>query len=330
MQKNTLQEQIYTEDEIDLKELFLTISKHKKLIIFFTFIITSLAAVYVYIKTPIYVASAIVEIGNYKQYNNCNSNSNSNSNRIVLDKVSKLSKELNILFIDMHKNDKNVDAKIVSINVPKKQKELLSIKAEGISNEIASKKIEEIIAYVQLKHKKILDDVKERNKFEIMNIESKIDNIKNKELSLLNSKIEYQKESLKNYIDNVAAIDKNVQKLQKKNPTLVALELMKKSDLLHYILEINLQISDLEEKKNNLEINTILDLEEKKNILTSMLLPHNYQNSHIVGSILTNDYPEKPKKKLILIVSFITGLILSIFLVFFLEFIRSIKEDEGH
>ena len=50
-----------------------------------------------------------------------------------------------------------------------------------------------------------------------------------------------------------------------------------------------------------------------------------------IGNIIIKDKPiNLPKKKLIVIVSFITGFILSIFLVFFLEFIRSIKEDEGH
>jgi uncharacterized protein involved in exopolysaccharide biosynthesis len=48
-----------------------------------------------------------------------------------------------------------------------------------------------------------------------------------------------------------------------------------------------------------------------------------------VGAILTNDYPAKPKKKLIIIVAFITGLILSVFLVFVIEFFRGFKENEG-
>ena len=46
-----------------------------------------------------------------------------------------------------------------------------------------------------------------------------------------------------------------------------------------------------------------------------------------IGNIIINDKPiNLLKKKLIIIVSFITGFILSIFLVFFLEFIRSFKE----
>ena len=66
----------------------------------------------------------------------------------------------------------------------------------------------------------------------------------------------------------------------------------------------------------------------RRNNLKTLLLPYNYKNTHIVNSILTDDKPVKPKKKLIVIVGFVTGFILSIFLVFMLEFIgrKDIKE----
>jgi len=50
--------------------------------------------------------------------------------------------------------------------------------------------------------------------------------------------------------------------------------------------------------------------------------PANIQNFHVVGDFVTKDHPAKPKKRLILAVAFITGLILSVFFVFFLEFIE--------
>jgi uncharacterized protein involved in exopolysaccharide biosynthesis len=63
--------------------------------------------------------------------------------------------------------------------------------------------------------------------------------------------------------------------------------------------------------------------------LKTRLLPYNYKNTHIVNNILTNDKPVKPKKKLIVIVGFVTGFILSIFLVFMLEVIGRINEKEN-
>ena len=49
--------------------------------------------------------------------------------------------------------------------------------------------------------------------------------------------------------------------------------------------------------------------------------------THVIGSISISEDPIKPKKKLIVVVAFITGLMLSIFLAFFLEFIQGVKRE---
>jgi len=52
-----------------------------------------------------------------------------------------------------------------------------------------------------------------------------------------------------------------------------------------------------------------------------------FTNTKKVGDISIGNEPiNKPKKKLIVAVSFVTGFILSIFLVFFVEFVRSFKD----
>jgi uncharacterized protein involved in exopolysaccharide biosynthesis len=87
-------------------------------------------------------------------------------------------------------------------------------------------------------------------------------------------------------------------------------------------------VESLKIKRDDLEIVQIAKLQENLTSMKALMKPYNYKNTEIVGEILTNDYPAKPKKKLIVIVAFITGLILSIFLVFFLEFIKGFKEEE--
>ena len=124
---------------------------------------------------------------------------NNNNNKVILENASQLSKELNVIFVDMHKNGINPPAKIIFISVPKKQKGFIEIKAEGLSNKLASQKIKEVVAYIQKKHKKILDDVSERRKFEISNIERKIKNIKNKKTALLTHKIQLHEKNLQKY-----------------------------------------------------------------------------------------------------------------------------------
>ena len=83
--------------------------------------------------------------------------------------------------------------------------------------------------------------------------------------------------------------------------------------LLNNISEIQSEIT-----KNEL---TITNLE-------NTLSPANTTLTHIIGTVKKSPNPIKPKKKLIITVAFITGLILSIFLVFLIEFIKSLKDEE--
>ena len=66
---------------------------------------------------------------------------------------------------------------------------------------------------------------------------------------------------------------------------------------------INLQTS---------ELNALLD---KKAILEFSLKPYNYQNTHIVAGIIAPDYPDRPKKLIILVMSIVLGLMVSVFAV---------------
>ena len=272
---------------------------------------------------------ALVEIGSYKICNNNNSDNNNNNNKFILDNASQLTKKLNILYIDMLKNSKDRVSKIGSISVPKNQDNFIEIRSFSISNNLAVKEVQKIINYIQKEHQKILDDVKQRKELEIKNIETKISNIKDKEIVLLQNKIDIQENNLKDYKSQIELINKNLSKIQNTNPSLAALKLMEKRDLLTFIANLNMQFIDMKNKKDNLETTIINDLIEKKNLVQSMLLPHNYKNSEVVGEIITNDHPIKPKKILIVIVAFITGLILSIFLAFFFEFIENKEGDNS-
>ena len=264
--KETASQKLQYEDEIDLRELFNTIVNNKKIIFLGTFIITVFAIIYVYSKTPIYEVKALIEIGSYKIDNN--------NNKIQIDNSSQLSRKLNILFIDIFKNEKDRISEITNISVPKKSKVFLSITAEAISNELAIDEINKVLSYVQNKHNISFDNIKSSKENSIKIIEKKLYNLK---------KIKKQISG-----DNV--------------PPSVLLE----------ILKLDERIDLLEDNKNN---------------LVEQLNSKNYTNSQIVGKIISNDYPAKPKKMLIVIVAFIIGLILSIFLVFFLEFIKGIKKD---
>lgn len=68
---NNTNNYIVQEDEIDLRELFKTLMKNKKIIIFTTFIITLTAIIYALMKNPvpIYQGKVLVEIGEIQNEN---------------------------------------------------------------------------------------------------------------------------------------------------------------------------------------------------------------------------------------------------------------------
>ena len=301
------------EDEIDLRELFKIIWDKKIFIILFTLVITVLATVYAYSKTPIYEAKALVEIGEYK-INNTTKNS--------VDDASVITRKLTTLFIDMEKNLKDKTSQISNISVVKGLKNFLEIKSESTSNEEAKNEILKVLTFVQNEHEKILDDVKKQKEMELRNIDLQIADIKSKSVALIDKKIENNIKNLKSLEEQLKQIDENLKKIDTLNPSLAALKLMEKRDITNSINTITIQNFELESKKDELLTTTLYKLEESKKIIELSLLPHNYKNTQIVGEIMTNDFPTKPKKKLIVAVAFVTGFIISIFLVFLFNFIK--------
>ena len=301
------------EDEIDLKELFKTIWAKKIFIVIFTLVVTILAGFYAYSKTPIYEAKALLEIGEYK-INNTTKNS--------VDDASTLEKKLSTLFVDMEKNLKDKTSEISNISVVKGLKNFLEIKSESTSNEEAKNEILKVLTFVQNEHEKILDDVKKQKEMELRNIDLQISDIKSKSVALIDKKIENNIKNLKSLEEQLKQVDENLKKIDSLNPSLAALKLMEKRDITNSINTITIQNFELESKKDELLTTTLYKLEESKQIAESLLLSHNYKNTQIVGEIMTNDFPTKPKKKLIVAVAFVTGFIISIFLVFLFNFIK--------
>ena len=296
------------EDEIDLKELFKTIWAKKIFIVIFTLVVTILAGFYAYSKTPIYEAKALLEIGEYKKN--------------PVDDAVALEKKLSTIFIDMEKNLKDKTSQISNISVVKGLKNFLEIKSESTSNEEAKNEILKVLTFVQNEHEKILDDVKKQKEMELRNIDLQISDIKSKSVDLIDKKIENNIKNLKSLEEQLKQIDENLKKIDTLNPSLAALKLMEKRDITNSINTITIQNFELESKKDELLTTTLYKLEESKKIIELSLLPHNYKNTQIVGEIMTNDFPTKPKKILIVSVAFVTGFIISIFLVFLFNFIK--------
>ena len=189
----------------------------------------------------------------------------------------------------------------------------------------------------------------------IKNLEEKINFFKVDQLKSLNKKIDFQQKKLKEYRASINKLYNTSKKST--NTASVTISSLQMVNYQTLVLNAQNKIEDLKISKIVLQRQTIPELEaKKKNLLAEtfrklqyeidVVLPtkklklkqtiedleykiseQNLQNSTLVGKYIVSDNPSKPKKKLILVVSFITGFLLSIFLVFFLEFIRGFKEE---
>ena len=168
MSQKIPEQNFYQEDEIDLKELFKILWAKKILIISITFIITLLAGIYAFNKTPIYEATALVEIGSYKFYNSVFiNNNNNNNNKIMLENSQDLSLKINLLF-----------PQVVSTN-PKKNNSFINLKSEDISSADAQKNIEKVLSYINKSHGELLT----KTKYELEKTQgNKVYNYKNSEI----------------------------------------------------------------------------------------------------------------------------------------------------
>ena len=315
-----MQEQKYIqEDEIDLREIFKSIFERKYFILIFTLIITILAIIYVNIKTPIYEAKAVIEIGSYK--------TESDEVRVV-DNLNEFSKKLSTIFIDLRKNDIEKESEITNISISKGMKNYIEISSQAISNDLALKEIEAVLSFTKDEHGKFLNDIKEKNKIQISNIDNSVKNLQ-EQIVNIDRKIELYEKNVINLEEQMKFVLESLKNINSLDPSIAALKLMEKRDISNDIISNKSQLFDLMIKKesiSNLEINKLI---ERKKILESLTLDYNIKNSDIIGKIQINDYPVKPKKTLVVVVSFVTGFILSIFIIFFMQFIQGLKKEEN-
>ena len=314
-----MQEQKYIqEDEIDLREIFKSIFERKYFILIFTLIITILAIIYVSIKTPIYEAKAVIEIGSYK--------TESDEVRVV-DNLNEFSKKLSTIFIDLRKDDIEKESEITNISISKGMKNYIEISSQAISNDLALKEIEAVLSFTKDEHGKFLNDIKEKNKIQISNIDNSVKNLQ-EQIVNIDRKIELYEKNVINLEEQMKFVLESLKNINSLDPSIAALKSMEKRDISNDIISNKSQLFDLMIKKesiSNLEINKLI---ERKKILESLTLDYNIKNSDIVGKIQINDYPVKPKKTLVVVVSFVTGFILSIFIIFFMQFIQGLKKEE--
>ena len=345
MQENV---QIAEEDEIDLRELWKILMKRKTLIVIVTIVITAIAVAYALFATSWYEAKAYVEIGTYKDGNT----------EGLLGDANKLSKRLQVEYIDVLKNVEDRDVEAIKIVSLKKAPAFIEIVTLGKNNDLAKNELNKIIEAIISEHGKVVGEIKEDRQAKLNEVMREINNLESNELVALNESIAYEKnthlkslnekyrlikESIKDNLKQLQILTKNIIDTKNKDASLTALNVMQRGSLEMRIAQDEISLVDIENQIKVLEEKTIKQLErqrditmkdelaklgEKRSLAKQALQEHNFRNSTLVGEIIINDFPVKPKKKLIMVVAFITGLILSVFLAFFLEFIQAGRNEE--
>ncbi|MDN5126674.1 Wzz/FepE/Etk N-terminal domain-containing protein [Aliarcobacter butzleri] len=130
------------EDEIDLRELFKTLWKHKIFILAFTSMVTFIALIYVLLKNPIpiYQGKMYLEIGQIQ---------NKNFAPILVDNVVDLSYTLNLKF-----NVKAISPTKKDINNLSIQPKVIEITFDNIDKNIINDTLIKVKNFVIEKHKK--------------------------------------------------------------------------------------------------------------------------------------------------------------------------------
>jgi uncharacterized protein involved in exopolysaccharide biosynthesis len=307
-----LREKQYTEDEIDLKELFNTIWQKRLFIAIFTFVVTTCAGVYAYNKTPIYEVKSIIEIGFIEKQ--------------LVEDSSVIEQKLNVIFNVDDKNINNDPKKgiISSIIQMKTVKNFIEVKTEAVSNEIAIAKSKEILDYAQKLYEPKIEQYKTLVNNDISNIEDEIKFLKNEKMKMLTDKVESSKANLEKYNQEINSLYKsNINANDKISSMIVSVQMVNYQNLIENAQNV-LKTSSLEIEQ--ILKDTIPKLQQKKEVIKFKTSEQNLTNTRLVGNYVTSEYPAKPKKVLIIVVAFVTGFILSIFAVFFMQFVSSVRK----
>ena len=213
--------------------------------------------------------------------------------------ITDLKQKVEVIF-EVNMKGKKTDFPIISsISLPKKTKNIMIIMAKGYDNSTAQQELQKVISYIISLQDKELDSYTDIHKKRLTLIKEDID--RNEHLSI------QSKKDISNYESKFLNISKEDAALA----GIYAIEIGKKQTELN---NISSKIYNLKNQKNDLELS---------------ISPLKIQKAATIGKIEVLDSPIKPKKKLIVIVAFITGLMLSVFLAFFLEFLRGIKEEDS-
>lgn len=273
---------------IDLRDLFQIISKRKKLIGIVTLLFIVGAGLYSFSAKPIYQVQAMIEIGKLKA---------GTKDEKALDDIEYVKQKLEYIYGVKSKKKREYPI-IKAIKGSKKAKSIFIVVVEGRSNKQAVQFIEKIVQKIEAEYRTKVSRYIKTQKDLIA--------LKKMDIERSNKNLSEIKKSIENY-------NKKIMNIRTEDAALSGI----------YTIQISqnqTQIQDLQERISKLK-SKVYDLQLS---ITTLRI----KQTQIVGKVEILDKPVRPKKVLIMVVSFITGLLFSIFLVFLLNFIAIFRRTE--
>jgi hypothetical protein len=280
-------------DEIDLIELFKFLIHSKKLIFATTLVITTLGTIYAYQMEPEYKSTAIVEAGNYNLCTGYSATYYQEQCNAIVDPVSTLSQEI-LIYTHRNKMPGINDVKVEGLD---KDNKLFEISTISHSSVISENYLNDIITHAQNVHSNFLNEI----------VQKKADRLKNK-INTLNTLIESLNSKDSDYLTRHHQL---INDLEKQISFVQELNDLEKS---YFYMESNLTLlSNILDADSHKIIDFKNDISEFENELVN-LKNQSIVKTGMIGQIVTINYGLK--KEIIILLSFIFGLLFSV--VFFL------------
>ncbi len=215
-----------------------------------------------------------------------------------IDNVNDMQQKLSYEYQVNVKGKKIELPRVKTISVPKKSDSILSLIIHSSNNEEGIKYIQTVINKIETQYKEKTDAY--------TNSQKELITLTQEDIRENTASLTQMKKELADYSQKIIL-------LKSEDAALAGI----------YALQIGQKQGELQELKKY-----ISELKTKEQELKLSITPFMIKPTHIVGEIETLENPIKPKKLSIVILAFITGLLLSIFLAFFLEFLRGSKEED--
>ena len=345
---NDLNQSLYVEDEIDLKEIYKILIESKKLIISTILIFTIASIIYSLSLKPEFKSSTILEIGYYEMPDGTQELIEEPSDLISNLKIHQLLNdqqdssfktiEKKLIRIETSSNKATDNEKILSsmITFINNRHNKLSIISSNLRKNTLVDKIDLIDSEISFIKSKQLDN----NLLKRTEIEDRIAKLK-AELPIINLEIIQLEKVIIDDTNNLSLLSTNdkTQKARASNsPTLEQIIFSYKSKINGFNTKKNTNILETKNLNNQLQIlenvthqsDELFSLEQERKILENQLqrlISQTPVKTRTIKDIQTNTI--KPKTQLIISLGIILGFFTSILLVFIRNFIKSFRESEA-